>query len=96
MLNRRNFLKRGLMAGAGMALIPDIVKAAMSETSSVTETAKLTLPDNAVILFQGDSITDNGRNRENEDKVNDRSMLGNGYAMFAAAELLCNYPGKDL
>lgn len=31
----------------------------------------------AVVLFQGDSITDTGRNRENDD-------LGQGYAMCSS------------
>jgi len=41
-----------------------------------------------VILFQGDSITDAGRNRAREDNANDRSALGGGYAFLIAAQLL--------
>lgn len=41
-----------------------------------------------VVLLQGDSITDAGRNRRNEDKANDRSALGSGYAFLIAAGLL--------
>ena len=41
-----------------------------------------------VVLLQGDSITDAGRNRNREDNANDRSALGGGYAFFIAAQLL--------
>jgi len=40
------------------------------------------------ILFQGDSITDAGRSRENN------SLRGIGYANLAASELLFDYPGQ--
>jgi len=42
------------------------------------------------ILFQGDSITDAGRNRE------DANGLGGGYAMMAAAQMQALHPGLDL
>lgn len=40
------------------------------------------------ILFQGDSITDAGRNRELDH------LRGFGYSTMAAGELLLDYPGK--
>lgn len=43
-----------------------------------------------VILFQGDSITDWGRNRE------DALSLGTGYALMVAARLGHLYPGQNL
>ena len=39
-----------------------------------------------LILFQGDSITDAGRNREND------SLTGHGYARLAHAEIAYTYP----
>ncbi|MFW6309051.1 MAG: SGNH/GDSL hydrolase family protein [bacterium] len=42
------------------------------------------------ILFQGDSITDCGRSREDE------SNLGEGYAMMAAARFNASYPEKEV
>ncbi|MCX6972132.1 MAG: SGNH/GDSL hydrolase family protein [Verrucomicrobia bacterium] len=42
------------------------------------------------VLFQGDSITDAGRNRE------DANGLGGGYAMMAAAQVQALYPGFGL
>ena len=41
------------------------------------------------ILFQGDSITDAGRSRE------DAHILGQGYPLYAAAELRARYPEKE-
>jgi len=47
------------------------------------------------ILFQGDSITDAGRNREVKDP-NNQNALGGGYAFLAAADLLNKFPAKNL
>ncbi len=43
------------------------------------------------VLFQGDSITDADRLRDAE---RDGKNLGYGYAMMAAADLGCEYPGE--
>lgn len=43
-----------------------------------------------IVLFQGDSITDVGRDRK------DSSNLGYGYAMMAAALFSATYPSKDV
>jgi lysophospholipase L1-like esterase len=48
-----------------------------------------------VILFQGDSITDAGRNKETLDP-NIQKALGGGYALLTAADILNNFPAKDL
>ena len=54
------------------------------------------ISNNSTILFQGDSITDCGRNRDVAGKPNDLCGLGQGYAMMAAAELLSNRPSDSL
>lgn len=54
------------------------------------------IPKNSIILFQGDSITDCGRNREAAGTPNDLCGLGQGYAMMAAAELLSTRPADGL
>lgn len=54
------------------------------------------ISNNTTILFQGDSITDCGRNREVGAMANDLGGLGQGYAMMAAAELLSNRPADGL
>ena len=45
-----------------------------------------------VVLFQGDSITDAGRDQARTGAVNDQAALGNGYAWLAAVELLVGHP----
>lgn len=54
------------------------------------------IPKNSTILFQGDSITDCGRNRDAAGSPNDLGALGQGYAMMSAAELLCTGPANGL
>ncbi|KZE74750.1 SGNH/GDSL hydrolase family protein [Paenibacillus elgii] len=48
------------------------------------------IEDGAVVLFQGDSITDCGRNREAG------SDLGRGYALIASALFASKYPEKQV
>jgi len=48
------------------------------------------IENNALVLFQGDSITDAGWNRQ------DSASLGNGYAMMAASLFSAAYPGKNV
>ena len=50
---------------------------------------------NDVVLFQGDSITDAGRSRQNT-AANDRPGLGSGYSYLAAARLLAGRPTDKL
>ncbi len=47
------------------------------------------------ILFQGDSITDAGRDRTRTE-VNDAQALGRGYAYLASARLLRDHPRHGL
>ena len=47
-----------------------------------------------VILFQGDSITDSGRNRESADP-NAAGALGNGYPLLVASAVLAARPASE-
>ena len=49
--------------------------------------------DRKLILFQGDSITDAGRNRNIEDK---NIFLGHGYVTMVAGKLTYDYPWIDV
>ncbi len=49
-----------------------------------------------VVLFQGDSITDMGRDRRREGTANDARAMGNGYTLLAGAHLLAQYCAADL
>lgn len=53
------------------------------------------LHENAVILFQGDSITDAGRDRETTEP-NIRQGIGSGYVQHTASALLLNHYDKQL
>lgn len=48
------------------------------------------IQDGAVVLFQGDSITDAGRSREND------AMLGGGYAAMLAAQIGARFPERQI
>jgi lysophospholipase L1-like esterase len=88
--NRRNFITRAATATLASIAIPDIVSAAIKADSA----KKLSLNANDIILFQGDSITDAGRNKTNI-VPNSIPMLGSGYAFLASANLLMHNPGKN-
>jgi len=87
--SRRNFLKRTALGSLMIAGIPEIVSAAMPPAK------KLSLSKGNIILFQGDSITDAGRNKEDNSYNNPRA-LGSGYAMLATATLLEKYASQEL
>ena len=88
---RRNFIKKAA-AGSVIALgFSHIVSQAFADK----KIAKITLHKDDVILFQGDSITDSGRTRE-EKRPNNSLALGNGYPLFAGSKLLFDHAGKNL
>src|SRR5256886_5178130 len=51
--------------------------------------------DGSVVLFQGDSITDAGRDRGVADR-NSAGALGSGYPLLAAAAALAAHPDRGL
>lgn len=92
--SRRNFLKAGTLAGMSALLIPEIAKAAVA-SHPATQGAKLSLKKDCVILFQGDSITDCGRDKTNNNRCNTIEQLGTGYALFTATQLLVKEADKQ-
>lgn len=88
---RRDFIKKTALGGAIALTVPQIVSAAISEKKM----KRIALSKDDVVLFQGDSITDMGRNRSIKE-ANNNSALGPGYSFIAASELLFRYPGKNL
>lgn len=88
MFDRRKFFKSAAVGSAAL-LIPGIVK------SFAPVKNKITLQKNDVILFQGDSITDAGRNKD-EKSPNTPSALGSGYCVLASAKLLNDHADKNL
>jgi lysophospholipase L1-like esterase len=95
-MNRRNFFKKSALAGVAAISIPEIVNAALPTTYSTNDLSGQNLFKGATILLQGDSITDMGRNRAEENEANKQSQLGNGYSLFIGANVLANHAGKEL
>jgi lysophospholipase L1-like esterase len=89
--NRRDFIKKATLAGLMTVSIPEILSASMVSAAL----KKNSLQKKGNILFQGDSITDSGRNRE-DNSSNTAVALGSGYAMLAGAKLLEKHPSLEL
>lgn len=91
MNSRRQFLKNASLGGLLAVNIPSIVSAAYAPE----RTKKIRLQKEDIILFQGDSITDMHRKKD-DMTANSTSALGSGYALLAASALLNKYPGENL
>ncbi len=92
--SRRDFLKAATITGAAALLIPGRISGAEKKKSHAGR-LQIQLKENAVILFQGDSITDAGRDRKNQEP-NNTDAIGHGYALFASGHLLEKYAEKKL
>ena len=87
-LDRRNLLRASLaLAAAGSATAIHSDVAAKEQTR--------TLAPESTILFQGDSITDAGRDRK-ANSANDPRGFGRGYPMLIASGLLGDHPSSKL
>lgn len=84
-LSRRRLLQSTALA-ASVAALPSAVSAA----------GKVSLSKGATILFQGDSITDAGRDREQQADPNQGRPLGRGYPLFLSGEILRDHAALDL
>ncbi|MGZ3873430.1 MAG: SGNH/GDSL hydrolase family protein [Mucilaginibacter sp.] len=89
--NRRNFIKNATIGTIASLSLPQIVSATVAGDG----TKKVNLDKNDVILFQGDSITDWGRDH-NKTAANDTGSLGTGYVLLATGHLLLQNPDKNL
>ncbi|MEM6316384.1 MAG: SGNH/GDSL hydrolase family protein [Bacteroidota bacterium] len=87
-MKRRNFLGQSALSVAGLSTI---LKAAGANCTTNT----ITLKENATILFQGDSITDAGRNR-GRYYANDGGGMGSGYVRQTVTTLMGKHPQKGL
>ena len=90
-LNRRGFFHSSLAAGAAVGATLSASNWAAAQNGS-KEKRTTSTKEGAVILFQGDSITDAGRDRKLQD-ANHPKALGDGYPLLIASELLLN-PAK--
>jgi len=89
-LSRRNFLMKSTAGAAALASIPGIVSAAMPGEKKSDLFSK-----DDTVLFQGDSITDAGREKTKE-LPNNGGSFGGGYAFLAASFLLNALPENNL
>lgn len=89
-IGRRSFVKRLSMAGAlaSVSGLPGFAAAASAGN-------KVGLREGDIVLFQGDSITDWGRDKT-KNGVNQSGALGGGYPLIITAELLQRYAGLNL
>ncbi len=91
--SRRRFLGTIVTAGAaGAATVSALASSGCSDSMRRPSGAKPggSIQHGDTILFQGDSITDAGRDRKRESNANDARALGNGYVLFAASQLLAD------
>ena len=94
-ISRRNLMKSFTAAAIGGATL--LVSGCKGLSSSPGPHKRNSIIKKGCrILFQGDSITDAGRNRNKEQNPNDSNALGKGYAYLIAAQLLAEHPDDEL
>ncbi len=91
--NRRDLLGAGLAGAATLGALGGAGGCAAPAPASDARRSLLRRGD--TVLFQGDSITDAGRARD-DGRANAQPALGGGYAWLAAAGLLTARPDDDL
>lgn len=94
-LSRRKFLTKSATASAALLSIPSIVNASIPKKTKKNQGSNSLFGNENTILFQGDSITDAGRDRNNKLANNPKSF-GFGYSFLAASNLLNALPEKNL
>ena len=88
---RRDFLSTitaATLGAAGLTLSP-----VSTQTKFQSDGKYAAIPEGGTVLFQGDSITDGGRNRK---QAAANTGLGNGYAFLAAAQLRDELAARNL
>ncbi|PYO88943.1 MAG: lysophospholipase [Gemmatimonadetes bacterium] len=83
-ISRRDFLAATATLAAGSQL----------PIGAIANPAQAAPAKGTVIVFQGDSITDSGRNRESADP-NAAGALGNGYPLLVASAVLAARPASE-
>jgi len=97
--SRRRFLGHTVtVASTGLAAFSALSASGCSTSArrSAAGASRGRISDGSVVLFQGDSITDAGRDRKREDNANDVRALGSGYVHFIAAYLLAERADANL
>jgi len=84
--SRRNFIRGAALTSLAACCLP--FKESIATITVESEINRL--KDGAVILFQGDSITDGNRGRNTDPN----HIMGHGYAFSIASRVGANYPEK--
>lgn len=93
-LNRRKFFQSSALGATTLASLALSPKTFAAESWPVASRNLISKRD--VVLFQGDSITDAGRKRDQAATPNNQPAMGNGYAWLAASALLVERAGDEL
>ena len=88
---RRSFITNAAIGTLAALSIPELASSAFAEAKG----KKVRLTENDVVLFQGDSITDSGRDKK-KTEANNVACMGSGYALVAGSRLLVDHPEKKL
>jgi lysophospholipase L1-like esterase len=94
LISRRNVMKSFTATTIGAASL--LYSGCSGSSSGPSRRKKSIIQKETIILFQGDSITDAGRDRNREQKANDPGALGKGYVYLIAAQLLADQAGNSL
>lgn len=84
--SRRKFIHGAALTSLAACCLPSVGAFALTSSESTKTKAK----DGAVILFQGDSITDGNRGRN----MDPNHIMGHGYAFSIASRIGADYPEK--
>ncbi len=90
-IGRKKFIQTAALGAALSTGIPELVNQAFG----ADKPGKIKLDRGEVILFQGDSVTDSGRQRDNL-QANSAQAMGGGYALMAGGQLLQRAASKNL
>ncbi len=96
---RRSFLRTtATTAAAGIAAFSTLSSGGCSEPArwSSDRRPRPSGGSGKVVLFQGDSITDAGRDRGRENSANDARAMGSGYAFLIASHFLAERSNMNL
>jgi lysophospholipase L1-like esterase len=93
--SRRDFVRTSAVLTAAGLISFSAGDAQTADTRATGAPAQSLIEPGQTILFQGDSITDAGR-KKNDSTANSPAALGSGYAWFAASELLVDRPEDEL
>jgi lysophospholipase L1-like esterase len=90
---RRDFLKQITSATLGAAGLLSYSGNNPAKSNRNESNPYALIPDGGTLLFQGDSITDAGRDRDDREA---NAGLGHGYTFLAAAQLLDDHAAEDI